>query len=658
MCGIVGLAGFDNDALLQRMCASLTHRGPDESGFHTEPGVGLAMRRLSIIDLATGHQPIANEDRRVWVVLNGEVYNYQDLTADLMSLGHRFRTRSDTETIVHLYEEYGLDFVQHLRGMFGLALWDSSRRRLVLARDRIGEKPLFYSVDRGRLVFGSEIKAVLQSTGHRAVEPAAIRAFLASGYVPAPLTCFRGIRKLPPGNLLVWENGQASVRQYWKPGAAPQSPPDFASAADELTSRLRETIALCLKSDVEVGAFLSGGIDSSLIVALMAEHGARVKTFTVGYRGAASGFNELAYAARVARDLGTEHRELIIDAGANLELLPRILWHFDEPLGEPTSVLVHILCGFAREHVKVALGGTGGDELFFGYPRHGALRRLRQYRRLPGFIRRQVFERWAARWPESTRGSRLAKRVRRFISAGDRPAGEAYLRWTSLLNRELRAELLSDELQQGMDDSIGDAFMQGALRSPAGNGDGLLAGAAALDVQYYLPDFQLTYMDRMSMAHGLEVRSPLCDYRLAEFVLSLPAAYRLKGTRSKHILKTVARNWLPRAIVERKKVGFDSPIGQWFKDELRGFLLRFLSRPHLQRSGLLNYPAVERMIGDHLSGARDYSLQLWSLLVLEAWYRMYIEDGVTDAAGYRLEDLRGAGEPAVLRAGSGTSVYV
>ena len=437
------------------------------------------------------------------------------------------------------------------------------------------------------------------------------------------------------------EQGGFTTRPYWQPDLTGGCDLSFVDAARELSVRLRETIALCLKSDVEVGAFLSGGLDSSLIVALMAEHGAQLQTFTVGYRGAARGFNELDYAHQVARQVGTQHHELIIEATSNIELLPRVIWHFDEPLAEPTAVLVYILCEFARQRVKVALGGTGGDETFFGYPRHAGIRLLERYRLLPSILRRQLIERLLRHLPESTRGSRLAKRVKRFVASADLPASEAYLVWTNLFRPEIRAELLSATLRSAATDSAGDAFMRTVLLDAA-NDRNLLARAAELDVRHYLPEFQLTYMDRMSMAHGLEVRAPLCDYRLVDFVLSLPAEYRLNGTRSKHILKAVARRWLPHGIVERRKVGFDSPVGQWFKDELREFMLRFLSRDHIEQSGLLNYAGVERVIGEHLAGRRDHSLQLWSLLVLEAWYRMYIEDGVTDASDYRLSDLRGA----------------
>lgn len=656
MCGIAGFVGQSDDVLLRRMAACITHRGPDEDGFYTADGVGLCMRRLSVIDLHTGRQPISNEDRSVWVVFNGEIYNYQELTERLKAAGHVFSTRSDTETIVHLYEEFGLDFPRHLRGMFGIALWDARRRRLVLVRDRIGEKPLFYSESGDRVAFGSEIKSILQDGRSREVEPRALCEFLAASYVPAPRTFFRGIRKLPPGFMLVHESGRTATQPYWRFSDRSPSKLTFDDAAAQLTDLLRETIRLCLKSDVEVGAFLSGGLDSSLIVALMAEQGADIQTFSVGYRGAAAGFNELVHASVVSKHVGTRHHELIIDAGPSMHLLPSVLWSFDEPLGEPTSVLVNILCEFARRRVKVALGGTGSDEAFFGYPRHAGISLLQRYRRIPAFLRRSLIEPLVARWPESTRGSRLAKRVRRLVAGSELEPGAAYLLWVSLLRRDVREGLLSDRVARESDDPAGDAFMREILLRH--DDRPLLNRAAELDLCRYLPDFQLTYMDRMSMAHGLEVRSPFCDYRLIEFVASLPAQFRLRGARSKHILKTIATRWLPRSIVERRKVGFDSPIGEWFKGELRSFIERFLSVEHVRQSGLLNPQAVQNLIAQHMSGRRDYSLQLWSVLMVEAWYRMYVEDAVDDISNYRLQNMRGAADRVAFRSVAGQDAPV
>lgn len=629
-----------DEALLRRMGRALSHRGPDAEGFYQEPGVGLAHRRLSIIDLENGRQPMANEIRTVQIVFNGEIYNYQELTRSLKEKGHRFATSSDTESIVHLYEEFGLDFVQHLRGMFAIGLWDSERQRLVLARDRVGEKPLYYARDGGRLIFGSEIKAILPALGSRSVNPRAVCEFLAAGYVPAPRTFFKEVQKLPPGCMLVFEKGQMSITRYWQREELPERTENFDQASEHLTSLLRETTALCLKSDVEVGAFLSGGIDSSLVVALMREVNTQVQTFSVGYRGAAEGFNELGYAKQVSERLGTKHHELILDAHSSMHLLPKILWHYDEPHGEPTSVLVYLLCEFTRRNVTVALGGTGGDELFFGYPRHKGIRMLAYYNLLPRAMRKHLVERVVAQWPESTRGSRLAKRVKRFVQGSSSSAPEAYLNWVSLLQRDVRSNLISQCVAAQSEDPMGEAFLRDYLTAPSGRD--LYHRAADLDIGAYLPEFQLAYMDRMSMAHGLEVRSPLCDFRMAEYASSLPPSYRLKGQHSKHILKHVSRRWLPEQIVERKKVGFDSPIGQWFKGELRGFLTSFLSEEQVRRSGLLNPAAVQQLVGEHLSGLKDYSLQLWSIIAMEAWHRMYIEGRAEQESSPSLQSLRGA----------------
>ena len=640
MCGIAGYAGFSDEALLRAMCGSLAHRGPDNAGYYRSADVGLSSRRLAVIDLETGNQPISNETKDVWVVFNGEIYNYDDIRKKLLKKGHRLSTKSDTETIVHLYEDHDLDFVGALRGMFAIGLWDEKRKRLVLARDRIGEKPLFYAIRNQILYFGSEIKAILQTFRERSLDPQAVCDFLAAGYVAGERTFFEGIFKLPPGHMLIWEDHQATVQRYWEPAFACKNHMAFHDAARELGERLSEAVRICLKSDVEVGAFLSGGIDSSLLVALMKRNSAQVQTFSVGYRDQAEGFNELRYAKIVSDHLGTEHHELILDARSSVELLPRILWHYDEPHGEPTSVLVYLLCEFTRRLVKVALGGTGGDEVFYGYPRHSGIHMLDYYRRIPRALRESLLERIIVKWPESTRGSRFAKRAKRFISGSHLPPNEAYLTWVRLIHPDIHSTLFSEQVCERAVHPSGDAFLMMKL---AGNSQRtLLDKVAALDIEGYLPEYQLAYMDRMSMAHGLEIRSPYCDYDLVKYVTSLPHAYRLKGLRSKHILKHIARKWIPPEITERRKVGFDSPVGQWFKDELRGFLIGFLAKEHVSRSGILNPQAVQKLIQEHLSGQHDYSLQLWSILALEGWYRMYIEDGVSDGSMYQLQDMRGA----------------
>jgi asparagine synthase (glutamine-hydrolysing) len=640
MCGITGYWGLSNKQLLVDMCNTMEHRGPDDAGYYHGNNIGLGMRRLAIIDLKTGNQPIANEAKDVWIVFNGEIYNYQSLRADLQKKGHIFTTTSDTETIVHLYEEQGLDFVNFLQGMFSIALWDDTTKCLILARDRIGEKPLYYSIQGSKLFFGSEIKTILQAINSRSVHHQAICDYLATGYVTAPRTFYNEIEKLPPGGMLICDESGIHLRQYWQlPKPTRHDSTSFKDAKIKLSKTLKETIGLCLKSDVEVGAFLSGGIDSSVIVALIRQHNAHVQTFSVGYEGEAEGFNELHYAKQVAKHLGTEHHELILGPQSSMELLPKIIWHYDEPHGEPTSVLVYLLCEFTSKRVKVAVGGTGGDEIFFGYPKHAGIRLHQYYHLIPKILRKQLIEKIIAKWPESTKGSRFAKRAKRFISGADLPPEEAYISWVSLLHKDIHNKLLSQNTISEATDPTGEEFLRNYLTGSTS--DCLLDNIARLDINGYLPEYQLTYMDRMSMAHSLEVRSPLCDYKLIEYVTSLPTSYRLKGTRSKHILKEVAKQWLPHNIVERKKVGFDSPIGQWFKTELRPFLEKFLSKDQIVKSGLLNPAGVQTVIKDHLSGKKDYSLQLWSIIALEVWYRMYIEGQIKHGKNVNLADLRG-----------------
>ncbi len=655
MCGIAGYVGLDNPDLLRAMCASLTHRGPDDSGFFTAPGVGLAMRRLSVIDLKTGHQPITNEDGSVKVVFNGEIYNYQELTAELKRQGHTFATSSDTETIVHLYEQYELDFVKHLRGMFAIALWDTKRKRLVLARDRIGEKPLFYQHINGEFLFGSEIKAILQRGCKRNVNPEAVCEFLALGYLSVPNTFYQGIQKLAPAHILIYENSKVNIKRYWSRSRPGGSSLSFKQAASELSDLMNDTIKLCLKSDVEVGAFLSGGLDSSAIVSLMRRHSVAVQTFSVGYEGNATGFNELQYAKQMAKELGTVHHELIIGPYSSVDLLTNVIWHYDEPHGEPISTLVYLLSEFTKKQVKVVLGGTGGDELFFGYPRHLGINLLQYYKLLPKLIREQVIARIVQNMPELPEGKPFARRAHRFVAGSKLSTEEAYLRWVSLFSRDVRDQLISTNVKAEVEDPVAEQFLRAYLIADNGS---VLDRAASLDVEGYLPEYQLTYMDRMTMAQGLECRSPFCDYRLVDFATSLPASYRLKGRRSKHIFKEIAQQWIPKQIANRKKVGFESPIGQWIKNQLRGFVCEFLSKENIERSGLLSYEGVSSVLGDHFSGRKDYALHIWSILALECWYRMYIEDGIADGSDYKLSDLRGVPADVAVKSESRNNLCV
>ncbi len=618
MCGIAGAVGNSSVAAVHRMCDVMRYRGPDHSDVRQFGQAILGMVRLAIIDVAGGSQPIANETGDVWTVFNGEIYNYEDLRRELQARGHVFRTHSDTETIVHAYEEYGDSFPEHLRGMFAIAVWDVKRQRLLLARDRLGEKPLYYHLSSSGLTFASEIKCLLTTPLNRSVDRESAATFLALGYIPAPATAFMGIRKLCPGEIAIYEGSQLHLRRYWS--LLPRQPIeiDYEDAVDQLDSELKEAIRYCLKSDVEVAAFLSGGVDSSLISALMQQGGTRVRTYSIGFDESARGFSELPYAETVAAHLGTEHRNFVVSAQQAAGLIPRILDHYDEPNGEPTSMLVHLLCAEVVKDVKVAMGGTGGDELFHGYPRHSKLGLLAMSSRVPGPIA-LMGQHLLGRFSDSTDGSRFIRRAKRFSRALGKTQIEGYRQWLNQLAPEVGSGLIL-----GVDRNfVADHYVADCLAKAGNFHDRVLD----VDTAAYLPEFQLTYMDRMSMANSLEVRSPLCDFRVAEFAAGLPAHYRVHKGRTKRILKDVASRYLPASIVDRPKTGFDAPVGLWFKSALRPWMTRILDPRQVAATGLLDPDKVDRLVQDHLRGRQDYSMQLWSVLSLEYWYRRHIEDG-------------------------------
>ncbi|MCP5179536.1 MAG: asparagine synthase (glutamine-hydrolyzing) [Pseudomonadales bacterium] len=617
MCGIAGIVGTTDTGTVHRMCDVMQYRGPDNTSVRAFDGATLGMVRLSIIDLTGGTQPIPNETGDIWVVFNGEIYNYEDLRADLQARGHRFRTSSDTETIVHAYEEYGEDFPNHLRGMFAIALWDERQRKMILVRDRLGEKPLYYHLANRKLYFASEIKCLLAAGVQAECNRDAAATFLALGYVPAPETAYLNIFKLCPGEMAIYQDDTLRLQRYWSLLPRQIQNIGYQDAVDQLDDGLRTAIRYCLKSDVEVAAFLSGGLDSSLISALMCDAGASVRTYSIGFDDAARGFSELPFAQRVAEHLGTRHSTFVVSEREAQSLVPTVLDHYDEPNGEPTSVLVNLLCERVARDVKVAMGGTGGDELFHGYPRHGKIGALTWASRVPDNIAtltRSLLD----RLPDSTSGNRLIRRAKRFGRALGLSPEAGYRQWLLLLDASLGAGMVL-----GAQDTNADAFVSRRLSE----GTSFMQRILDVDVGGYLPEFQLTYMDRMSMANSLEVRSPLCDYTIAELAASLPAEYRLRGNQTKRILKDVARRYLPSEIVDRPKVGFDAPVGLWFKSALRPQLETTLSRDAVARTGLLNPDRVNAMVQLHLAGKHDYSMQLWSILSLEHWYRRHIEEG-------------------------------
>lgn len=646
MCGIFGYAGLDQPQLLARMARLLAHRGPDDEGIRFGPGWGLGNRRLSIIDLAGGRQPIPNEDESCWVVCNGEIYNYRELRQELLRAGHHLRTASDTEVIVHLYEELGDDFVRRLRGMFAVALWDARRRRLLLARDRLGEKPLYYAQADGGLLFASELKGVLASPSvGRDINRVALTAYLSYLYIPAPLTIFEQTHALPAGHTLTFQDNNVSTKPYWDVTFRHETSDtrDGDEHVHRCEDELEDAVRATLVSDVPVGVFLSGGLDSSAILALATRHAPRlIHTFCVGYGQDARGYNELDAARAAASHFATEHHELILDHSI-VEHLPRIVWQFDQPFANPTSLLVDQLASFTRQVVKVVLAGTGGDETLLGYPRYAGEALCELVERLPISHLISGLSTLTSPLPEPTAGStawaRLAKRLKRLLTGLEMPFAERYLSWSSHLNGPellgLYPEARSDGFLEGAYDLLRRHMPQEDRPTPAD-----LDCASYVDIKTYLPGNQLEYVDKMTMAHGLEARAPFCDYRFVEFAASLPVSARRRHiTQGKWVLRRLAQRLLPQELLRRGKIGFDAPVGHWFKGPLHSLYSRLVKSGALTCGGLLSNEAIESLWRQHTSGRRDLSYQLWSILVLAVWFHLYVEHNSLEPPEMALGDL-------------------
>ncbi len=631
MCGIVGIVDLAGrpipESLILRMCEQLAHRGPDERGTVFLPHGGqagrsgataaLGIQRLSIIDVQGGHQPIANEDGTVWTVLNGEIYNFQELREELERRGHRFATRSDTEVIVHLYEEEGEAFVSRLDGMFALALWDERSQRLILARDRFGKKPLLYAEAEGRLIFASEFQALLSDESiPRTLDPEALDYYLTYMAIPAPLSIYRAIRKLSPAHLLIHDRSGTRLQRYWSLAYTPKLAISEADAAERLLELLTKAVRKRLLADVPLGAFLSGGIDSSAVVALMARCSERpVKTFSIGFEEAR--YNELPHARRVAQAFGCDHREFVVRPNA-IEVLPTLVEHFGEPFADSSAIPTYYLSRLTREHVTVALNGDGGDEAFAGYARHAANRLAERWQVMPALVRGPV--EWLAGRLLMTPTDRQQHRGRigRFFQAASRSRSARYQAWVGVIDEDLKAAVLGSRNGFSADpDLVEQLFDQAQALDP-------VDAALAVDTAFYLPTDLLVKMDIMSMANSLEARSPFLDHHLVEFVARLPSAMKLRRLTSKALLKQVLNGILPEETLHRRKWGFAVPIGAWFRTELREFLQDHLGSAHCVRDGLLHHNAVAALVDAHVSGRADYTHQLWTLLNLELWYRRFI----------------------------------
>jgi asparagine synthase (glutamine-hydrolysing) len=631
MCGIAGFvdpAGAARDPRqlaedVSEMCRVIRHRGPDDEGVYVGDGVALGMRRLSIIDLAGGHQPISNEDGSIWVVFNGEIYNYRTLRSELAGRGHTFSTDSDTETIVHAYEEWGEDAFSHLRGMFGIALWDNRLRTLVLARDRVGIKPLHYAHVDGRLYFGSEIKSILAAgCVEPSLNPSALEHYLAFLYSPPDATIFRGILKLAPGHLLRWTAGRVSVRPYWTLPAAETFAGSADDASEGLVGVLTDAVQSHLVGDVPIGALLSGGIDSSLVVGLMARASTRVKTFSIGFDEPE--FDELDAARRVARHFSTDHHEFVVRPDA-LAVVDSLVEHFDEPFGDSSAIPTWYVSQMARRHVTVVLSGDGGDELFGGYERYLPGARVAAFDARGGALGRHAA---AAVWPWIPHGVRGRNFLRHVAQD---PRGR-YLESIRFFQADAMQALLTDDLRRELEDDVGsDASLGADRRFARFAGLSWPSQMMRFDFETYLPEDILTKVDRMSMAHSIESRVPLLDHEVVCFASSLPSDLKIKDGERKKILKRAAAAVLPADVLTRRKQGFGVPLGAWFRGRLQEFLVETVQSPRARQRGYFQARFVDRVVREHLTGRRDHALRLWQLLMFELWHRQYLDSPASNS---------------------------
>ncbi|MBI2902068.1 MAG: asparagine synthase (glutamine-hydrolyzing) [Candidatus Methylomirabilis oxyfera] len=627
MCGICGKVNRDPDApvdegAIRRMASALAHRGPDGEGVFVKDHVGLGHRRLAIIDLSpAGHQPMSNEDGSIWIVFNGEIYNFRELRDRLLREGHTFRSASDTEVIVHLYEDRGPEALCQLRGMFALAIWDAHQGQLLLARDRFGKKPLFYFDGPSAFLFASELQSLLEDPSvPRIPDLAAIRNYLTYHYVPYPHTAFQGIRKLPPAHYLLLREGRLRLHRYWDLHYTEQSTESKDALAERLRGSLEEAVRVRMVSDVPIGAFLSGGIDSSTVVALMSRFSAGpVKTFSIGFEDEA--FSELPHARLIARRFGTDHHEYVVKPDA-VAILPLLVRHFGEPFADSSAVPQHYLSSLASESVTVALSGDGGDEAFGGYDRYVAALLARPADRLPGFIR-NGFAALGGGLATLPRATPFLLRAGRFLRALSDDPRRRYARWMSCFDEKQRVALFSNDFLEKVRSTDPEGLILDAYE--ASDAAHFLNATLDVDVRTYLPNDLLVKVDITSMANSVEIRCPFLDDPLMEFAASLPPTLKIRGLKKKYLLKRAMADLLPEEILDRPKQGFAVPIDQWFRHDLRAMAHDTLLDPHSLGRGYFRAGAVKGLLDEHVKGVRHWHHQLWNLLMLELWHRACID---------------------------------
>ena len=633
MCGIAGWANLQKDkspnsgeSILHLMCEQMVHRGPDSEGLWTDEGIALGMRRLSIIDLHTGDQPVFNEDKQIIAVMNGEIYNFKEIRNDLEKKGHKFVTQTDTEVLPHLYEEYGEDLVEHLNGMFAFALWDKEREKLIIARDRFGEKPLYYGVFNERLIFGSELKVLIANPNVQTeLDLQSLRSYLSFDYVPAPRSIYKGIFKLPAAHLLTVEKGEIKTRRYWNLSFQKNEKSlKIQQTADELRDILSESVRLRLVSDVPLGILLSGGIDSSTVAALAVRHSSdKVKTFSIGFEE--DSFDESKYARQVSEHLGTEHFEDRLSVEKAAGLIEEIGKWLDEPLSDGSLIPTFLLSKFVKQNVTVALGGDGGDEIFAGYPMYFGHKMARVFDLIPHFLRSGLIEPFVRNLPVSDKNISFDYKAKRFIEASKFDTVTRHHSWFGSFSIDLAEKVLSPNVFSQTEKEI---YQDAKKLLEICDSQNLIERMQFVDMNFYLAEDILTKVDRASMAVSLEVRAPFLDPKVAEFAASLPPEFKLKRNKGKFILKKAVEDLLPRNILKRPKKGFGIPIAQWLKGSLNPLMKDLLSPERLKSQGLFDEQTVWRLIREHEQNVASHHKQLWTLLVFQLWYENFF--GGTD----------------------------
>jgi asparagine synthase (glutamine-hydrolysing) len=626
MCGICGIFNYGSKkdvdkSLLRKMCDTIIHRGPDDEGYYSNGNIGLGMRRLSIIDLHTGQQPIHNEEKTIWVVNNGEIYNFQELREDLKKKGHRFYTKSDTEVIAHLYEDHDIDCVKHLRGMFAFAIWDENKKRLFLARDRLGKKPLNYTLHNGSLIFGSEIKSILEHPGiSKDVNLEALDNYLTYQYVPAPLSIFQGIQKLPPANILTCDrSGNVQVQEYWDLDFRDKLDLSEEDYCIQIREKLKEATKIRMISDVPLGAFLSGGIDSSAVVGLMSQVSSTpVKTFSIGFEE--QEYSELKYARQVAELFGTDHTEFIVKPQM-IEILEKLMWHYGEPYADSSALPSYYLARETRKFVTVALCGDGGDENFAGYLMYRSLRRAHALAKIYRSIGGKAFNKIIELIPGSADRINLIRKAKKISSTFIQSPENLNIHWYAFFNKEQKARLYSDPMKKGVSDV--DAYEYLARRFKHAQADHLMDKQLYTDIKTYLPEDLLVKMDIATMANSLEVRSPFLDHEFMELTASMPFSLKLHGSSLKYILKKSLKGFLPDNIMTRRKMGFGIPIMEWFRTDLKDYVRDILLSEESLKRGYFEKPYIEEMLEEHIFQNKNHTNRIWALLMLELWHKSF-----------------------------------